>query len=91
MCFPVVVVPDVVWHHHLPIHLLHGFLLLLLAVEEILVVSAGHSGVVTSRDGGHCRTRGFECWLPNNFLKVSFLKAFLVSVEIDADMVSLFS
>lgn len=29
--------------------------------------------------------------LPNNFLKVSFLKAFLVSVEIDADMVPLFS
>ena len=61
MSCPVVVVLDVVWHHHLPIHLLHGFLLLLLAVEEILADSAGHSDVVTSRDGGHHRTRGFEC------------------------------
>lgn len=61
MCCPVVVVLDVVWHHHLPIHLLHGLFLLLLAAEEILADSTGHSDVVTSRDGGCHRTRGFEC------------------------------
>jgi len=45
MCCPVFTILDMVWHHHLPIHLLHGFLLLCLAVEEILADRASHSDV----------------------------------------------
>lgn len=66
MSCPAVVIPHVVWHHHLPIHLLHRFLLLLLAarISSILADSAGHSDVVPPhRDGGHRRTRDFECWV----------------------------